>query len=231
MEDLEAHAVRWPPLGLELARPVRSGERQLADHADALHTGTSLESGLETIVEREHLIALGHRRFMFLGGPEKSVDAVERFNGLREALSARGIDLDPGDVPFGQTFPHGGAVTVAEQWLAKPRSEAPTAVMCGNDTLAIEFLRVILQRGEGERQEVELVAPQERAADLPVPLCPMGSPALGEESLDEIPEPGTSPLDGMLDEVEPEEELEGWEVESHEAAPRDEEEVQGGDER
>jgi LacI family transcriptional regulator, galactose operon repressor len=105
----------------------------------------------------EHLIALGHRRFAFLGGPEKSADAVERLNGLRDALSARGIEIEAANVPFGDSFPKRGAVAVAEQWLALPRSMAPTAVMCGNDTLAIEFLREILQHGVRVPEEVSVV--------------------------------------------------------------------------
>src|SRR4051812_21150067 len=34
----------------------------------------------------EHLLGLGHRRFAFVGGPEDSVDTLDRLAGLREAL-------------------------------------------------------------------------------------------------------------------------------------------------
>jgi LacI family transcriptional regulator len=95
----------------------------------------------------EHLIALGHRRFAFVGPAEKTADATERLNGLREALAAAGLELDPAHIQFAETFPREGAVAVAAHWLALPRASAPTAVMCGNDMLAIEFLRVILQHG------------------------------------------------------------------------------------
>jgi len=105
----------------------------------------------------EHLVALGHRRFAFLGGPEKSADAVERLGGLREALAARELAIDAAHVQFGETFPVGGAAACAEQWLATPRASAPTAVVCGNDTLAIEFLRVVLQRGVRVPDEVSVV--------------------------------------------------------------------------
>src|SRR5262245_54991826 len=65
----------------------------------------------------EHLIAHGHRRFAFLGGPEETADTVERLNGLREALAARQLDLDPEHVQFGESFPRSGAVAYAEQWV------------------------------------------------------------------------------------------------------------------
>ena len=105
----------------------------------------------------EHLIGLGHRRFAFVGGPEKSADAVERLNGLREGLATQDLDIEPAHILFGETFPRRGPAAYAEQWLGLPRAEAPTAVMCGNDTLAIEFLRVILQHGVRVPEEVSVV--------------------------------------------------------------------------
>src|SRR6185369_999451 len=105
----------------------------------------------------EHLVALGHRRFAFLGGPDKSVDAIERLNGMRDALAERDLELDPANVQFGESFPPQGAAAVAAQWQALPRASAPTAVMCGNDTLAIEFLRAILQHGVRVPDELSVV--------------------------------------------------------------------------
>jgi len=61
--------------------------------------------------------------------------------------------------------------------------------------------RMILTRTEGERQEIDLVAPtpapEAVKADLPTPICPMGE-VVGfgtDEANAEPPEPGTSPLD------------------------------------
>jgi hypothetical protein len=59
--------------------------------------------------------------------------------------------------------------------------------------------RVILQHGESERREIDLVGPQPKPPELPEPLCPMGSCAAMAEGLDDVPEPGTSPIDGMLE--------------------------------
>ncbi|CEF49056.1 unnamed protein product [uncultured bacterium] len=61
--------------------------------------------------------------------------------------------------------------------------------------------RMILTRTEGERQEIDLVAPTPAPevvkADLPTPVCPMGEVVgLGtDEANAEPPLPGTSPLD------------------------------------
>jgi LacI family transcriptional regulator len=105
----------------------------------------------------EHLVGLGHRRFAFLGGPETTADAVERLAGLREGLATHQVEIDPAHVKFGDTFPAAGATAYADQWLAVPRAEAPSAVMCGNDMLAIEFMRAILQHGVRVPEEVSVV--------------------------------------------------------------------------
>src|SRR5262249_20180586 len=59
--------------------------------------------------------------------------------------------------------------------------------------------RGILQRAEGERQEVDLLPPTGEGA-LPLPVCPMGEVSgLGTETADtEPPAPGVSPLDEGL---------------------------------
>lgn len=105
----------------------------------------------------DHLINLGHRRFAFLGGPDKSVDALERLGGMRDALAAHTLALEAEHVQFGDTFPQQGAIACAAHWDAMPRASAPTAVMCGNDTLAMEFLRAILQRGIRVPDELSVV--------------------------------------------------------------------------
>jgi hypothetical protein len=62
--------------------------------------------------------------------------------------------------------------------------------------------RVILTRPEGERQEIDLVAPPAtpEAATLPTPLCPLGEVrGLGTDAVEAAPPaPGASPLDDGL---------------------------------
>jgi hypothetical protein len=78
--------------------------------------------------------------------------------------------------------------------------------------------RVILKHGDGDRQEIDLLAPKPQAApELPTPLCPMGSPSVGDEEAEheEVFPPGMSPLDGGLQRLD--EELGGEEGEGGEA--------------
>jgi transposase InsO family protein len=72
--------------------------------------------------------------------------------------------------------------------------------------------RMILTRAEGERQEIDLVAPAPRSqqgdvsTELPVPVCPRGAvTGLGTEAIDQAePAPGASPLDDGMRALEAE---------------------------
>lgn len=94
-----------------------------------------------------HLLRLGHRRMGFLGGPRASVDTRERLRGLREALAEARMTMDRGHVAYAASYAPDAGIPYARDWLAWPRSRRPTAVMCGNDALALGFMRTVLQAG------------------------------------------------------------------------------------
>jgi len=90
-----------------------------------------------------------------------------------------------------------------------PRKPFYLAGQAGGQAFSVhaEGERVILRRGEGEREEVELVPPPAEDAHtqkMPEPLCPMGSPSAGdaEAEHEEVPLPGTSTIDGYLARLE-----------------------------
>jgi hypothetical protein len=71
--------------------------------------------------------------------------------------------------------------------------------------------RVILKRQGEERQEVELVPPEDKTSSgpasqqtLPEPVCPNGSPVArpSEPLMPSVEEPGSSPLDQVLPQLE-----------------------------
>jgi DNA-binding LacI/PurR family transcriptional regulator len=95
----------------------------------------------------EHLVALGHRHFAFVGGPKDSVDTGDRLCGLRDGLAAHDLEIKAADVRYGPSYGSEGGEDYAAAWFARPRAQAPTAVVCGNDTIALGFLRGVLQRG------------------------------------------------------------------------------------
>jgi len=82
-----------------------------------------------------HLLDLGHRRFAMVSGiTAHNERAQERLAGVREALSARGIALSSGAV-IEKPYTHSGGREGLREVLKG--NEAPTAVICGNDVLAI----------------------------------------------------------------------------------------------
>ncbi len=74
----------------------------------------------------DHLIALGHRRIGWIGGPEASTAARDRFYGFSTALDAAGLALDPALVRHG-TFDVATGSRLAQELLAAPTP--PTAIM------------------------------------------------------------------------------------------------------
>lgn len=86
-----------------------------------------------------HLADLGHCRIAHISGPPSFRSAHERRRGFREALSERGLKIDPAlDREGDYTFE--GGIAIARELLAlTPR---PTAVFCGNDEMAAGVYRV-----------------------------------------------------------------------------------------
>ena len=92
----------------------------------------------------EHLVALGHRRIAWVGGPDASTAARDRFYGFRAALDAAGIDLDPALVR-GDRFDVGTGARHARDLLGLP--VPPTAVMAADDEIAVGVLATAHELG------------------------------------------------------------------------------------
>lgn len=112
----------------------------MIDPVDTLHerlvsVGSSNWAGARTATD--HLIALGHRRIAWVGGPEASGAARDRFYGYQAALDAAGVPLDPALVRSGR-FGTATGERAARELLLLP--EPPTAVMAASDEIAIGFM-------------------------------------------------------------------------------------------
>ena len=79
------------------------------------------------------------RDLVFIGGPQRSPDSMERFAGFREALKASGLHARQHPDAIGGFTEPGGARAVGE--LLEHR-KLPDAVVCGNDEMAIGALAV-----------------------------------------------------------------------------------------
>jgi DNA-binding LacI/PurR family transcriptional regulator len=105
----------------------------------------------------QHLAELGHRCVAFAGGPKESVDTRQRLQGLEEGLLERGVELSLDRVWFGPGYARDAGVRYAAAFLALPPPERPTAVVLGNDPMAIGFMRTLLQHGVRVPADVSVV--------------------------------------------------------------------------
>jgi len=88
-------------------------------------------SGMRQIVD--HLVALGHRRLVYLNGPRTSWSNKERRRGLRLATQQHGVELiELGPFPAALRGRPSGV-----DWPWRPK---PTAIIAYNDIMALGVL-------------------------------------------------------------------------------------------
>lgn len=114
-------------------------DRAVADvHADTV-VGDSV-GGARILTE--HLIRLGHRRIALVNGPPDVPTARDRRRGYEEALRAHGIALHPALVQVGD-FKRAGGYQAAQQLLALPPEQQPTAIFADNNFHAIGVIEAL----------------------------------------------------------------------------------------
>jgi DNA-binding LacI/PurR family transcriptional regulator len=99
-----------------------------------------------------YLLGLGHRTVHHIAGPAANLDAQERVGGWRLALREAGAPEPPvlaGDWSAGSGYELGSQLV--------SQSERPTAILCGNDTMALGVLRALSERGLRVPADVSLV--------------------------------------------------------------------------
>lgn len=104
-------------------------------HRRMVSIGSSNWAGARAATE--HLIRLGHERIAWIGGPEASDAARDRFYGYQAALDAAGLPTDPALVRADQFAVATGA-RHARELLAL--DAPPTAIMAGDDEIAVGVL-------------------------------------------------------------------------------------------
>jgi LacI family transcriptional regulator len=103
----------------------------------------------------EHLIAHGHQRIAWAGGPPGVDTAERRQNGFRDAMAAADLWLDPSWVISADYTPEGGVHAVG-QLLKGP--EPPTAIVAADANEGLGVWHALQQRGLRVPQDVSLIA-------------------------------------------------------------------------
>jgi DNA-binding LacI/PurR family transcriptional regulator len=116
-------------------------------HASISSVAVDNEEG--AITATRYLLGLGHTTVHHIAGPATNLDAAERVIGWRRALREAGAPepavLD-GDWSAASGYELAGQLT-----------EPATAILCGNDTMALGVLRALAERGLRVPQDVSVV--------------------------------------------------------------------------
>ena len=100
------------------------------------------------------LLAAGHRRIAYIGGPETLFSAAERREGYSDALREPGIAIDSALVRHGDYSREFGRSAVTELLAAPMR---PTAVFAGSDFIAVGVLQAAREAGLNLPGDLSLV--------------------------------------------------------------------------
>lgn len=103
----------------------------------------------------EHVAELGHARIGHVAGPQHLSTGHRRYQGFLEAMRSAGLDAPPEQVSFGSYFTEEEGARACAQLL----DAAPgiTAIVAGNDLLAIGCYDVIEERGLRCPDDVSIV--------------------------------------------------------------------------
>ncbi len=122
-----------------------------------------------------HVADLGHRAIAVLAGQPFASTGVDRTTGFREALAARGIQLNPDAVvncPFTSRGGHEAMLHILDSGIV------PSAVFAVNDITAIGAMGALRDRGLRVGHDVAVVGYNDIsiAPELPTPLTTIRSP-------------------------------------------------------
>jgi DNA-binding LacI/PurR family transcriptional regulator len=117
----------------------------LQEHSGGDFPAVSAEDRKGSRALCEHLIRSGHTRIAFVTAERHWSAIEERLEGYLDAHRAAGLDHDPRLVRWhGQFDPLDAAAISSEVLALEPR---PTAVLCGNDLLALGVIKTARERG------------------------------------------------------------------------------------
>jgi LacI family transcriptional regulator len=109
------------------------------------------------------LLKLGHRRIAALTGPRNIVTATDRAAGYERALREADIPVEQELIQYGDFSPGGGHAMAMQMLDREPR---PTAILTGNNFIAIGAAKVFQERGLRIPQDISIVTFDGSSPDL-----------------------------------------------------------------
>jgi LacI family transcriptional regulator len=123
------------------------------DGYDVASVTTDSRNGLEEAIV--HLVAAGHRRIGYIGGPQSISTGRERHDAFIAALRRHDVAVDQELITFGD-FRLASGTEAAERLLALP--ERPTALLAADNLMAEGALTTIRRQGLRVGADVEVIA-------------------------------------------------------------------------
>jgi DNA-binding LacI/PurR family transcriptional regulator len=160
INDLCEHQVDGIVLGVQLNRSVDI--RQLCRGVPFVSLDAATNRDLPAVIVDQqhgvrlatrHLLDLGHQQIACVAGPKDWSAAKERRQGWAQTLKEAG--LEPGPCIEGDWSPGSGFVAVAQLLQSAPRRF--TAIMVGNDHMALGALRALHARGIRVPEDISIV--------------------------------------------------------------------------
>jgi DNA-binding LacI/PurR family transcriptional regulator len=174
---------------------------RVLDHAESPSCAMDNAGGARTIADL--LADLGHQRVATVAGPVDTSTGRERADALRRSLRAHGIALRR-DLVRRTGFFHDAGRRAALDLL--DRTPRPTAIVCGNDVVALGVLSAARQRGLAVPEDLTVVG----FDDIPMAGWPLVALTTVRGDLDvlagtavdllreEIAQPGRPPVERRI---------------------------------
>ncbi|MFC8142526.1 LacI family DNA-binding transcriptional regulator [Streptomyces paradoxus] len=131
-------------------------------HVQLLRRHPSLGSQWFGVDDREalrrataHVVAQGHTRIAYLGGPEELPTGAERLRGFRSALREGGLPDDAGRAELGPPSSVDHGRETVRRLLSGP--DVPTALILGSIQLTLGVLEELSRQGVKVPQELSVV--------------------------------------------------------------------------
>ena len=107
------------------------------------YVGADERTGIQLAVE--HLADLGHRQMVHLGGPQDTSTGRDRASAFRQAVYGLGLPISAGLVQVCSSYTEAAGAEATRRLLES--GQDATAIVCGNDLIALGTLSVLAQAG------------------------------------------------------------------------------------
>jgi LacI family transcriptional regulator len=148
---ISAVATRDDHLFTDVGAPLVLLNRQDEDGTPAV-VGDDRDGIAQAIA---HLVELGHSRIAYIAGPRAMSTGAARYAAYAELTAARGLAVDGGLVRFGEAFTELEGARALAELLEGPADF--TAVIAGNDMMALGCYEALAERGLRCPQDISVV--------------------------------------------------------------------------